>query len=58
LLQALADAHAGLHPDQSPYTQLYLMRDSYQLEDGRPTGEVSTTELARWTVRDDDEETP
>jgi hypothetical protein len=53
LLQALADAHAGLHPDQSPYTELYLMRDSYQLVNGRPTGEVSTTELATWTVRDE-----
>ena len=52
LLQALADAHAGLHPDEAPYTLLYLMRDTHQLDDGRPTGEVSTTELATWTVRD------
>lgn len=52
LLDALADAHSGLHPEQSPYTELYLMRDTRQLADGRPTDGVLTEELATWTVRD------
>ncbi len=56
LLQGLADAHAGLHPDEPRYTALYLMRDTSQLSRGRPTGEVSTEELARWTVTTDTDE--
>ncbi len=52
LLQAIADAHAGLHPQEPRYRVLYLMRDTSQLEDGRPTGERSTEELTRWIVRE------
>ncbi len=51
LLEGLADAHAGLHPDDPRYTALYLMRKTTQLSGGRPTGDVATEELARWTVR-------
>jgi len=53
LLQAIADAHAGLHPQEPRYRVLYLMRDTSQLQDGRPSGERSTTELTRWVVRED-----
>lgn len=50
LLQALADAHAGLHPGEPRYTRLVLYRTVSQLRDGRATGEVSETELTRWDV--------
>lgn len=50
LLQALADAHAGLHPDEPRYTRLVLYRTVSQLRDGRATGEVTETELTRWDV--------
>jgi len=50
LLQSLADAHAGLHPDEPRYTRLVLYRTVSQLRDGRATGEVTVTELARWDI--------
>ena len=50
LLQAIANGWASLHPDKPQYEQLFLMRDSYQLVDGRPSGKRETVELARWEV--------
>lgn len=50
LLQGIANAWAELHPEQPPYTHLYLMRDIYHLVDGTPTGRPETVELARWRV--------
>ncbi len=50
LLEALADAHAGLHPQEPRYTRLVLFRTVSQLRDGRATGEVFETELTRWDV--------
>lgn len=55
LLEALADAHAGLHPDEPRYTELLLMRDTRRLVDGRPADGVATEELTRWTVRPQDQ---
>lgn len=54
LLGALADAHAGLHPDEPRYTRLVLFRTVAQLRDGRATGEVTETELTSWDVAEGD----
>jgi hypothetical protein len=50
LLQAIANAWAELHPDQPQYERLYLMRDVYELVNGKPSGDRETVELARWEV--------
>ena len=50
LLQAIANAWANLHPDEPRYQRLFLLRDFYQLVDGRPSGQRETVELARWEV--------
>jgi hypothetical protein len=50
LLQAIANAWAELHPDQPQYERLYLMRDIYELIDGKPSGQRETIELAYWEV--------
>ncbi|HEU4541103.1 MAG TPA: hypothetical protein VFR23_08240 [Jiangellaceae bacterium] len=51
LLQAIANAWAELHPDQPQYEALYLMRDFYELADGKPSGNRETVELAYWEVQ-------
>ena len=51
LLQTIADAYRAIHPDRDHYTVLYLMRDTYQLQDGYQAGPPGTAELARWSVR-------
>ncbi|PSK98300.1 hypothetical protein CLV30_12086 [Haloactinopolyspora alba] len=51
LLQGLADAWSELHPEADQYTALYVMRDTYQLEDGIQQGEATTEELTMWEVR-------
>lgn len=50
LLQAIANAWAALHPLQPRYEVLYVMRDTYHLVDGAPSGERETVELTRWEV--------
>lgn len=51
LLQAIADAWAALHSEADQYIKLYLMRDTYQLEDGINQGEPITEELTTWEVQ-------
>ncbi|WP_026877589.1 hypothetical protein [Jiangella gansuensis] len=51
LLQGIADAWSELHPDADPYVKLYVMRDTYQLADGRQQGAPDTEELTTWEVR-------
>ncbi len=51
LLQSLSDAWSQLHPDRPQYVRLLLMRDDYQLRDGRRVGAPTTRTLAVWTVR-------
>lgn len=49
ILGDLADAFSRRHPDAVPWAEVSVVRTSYQLLDGEPTGE--TTELlARWTA--------
>jgi hypothetical protein len=51
LLQAIANAWEALHPDQPQYRTLYLMRDTYHLVAGSPSGRRATEELTRWRVQ-------
>lgn len=51
LLQALANAWAELHPEADQYARLTVMRDTYQLVDGRQDGEPSTEVLTTWEVQ-------
>lgn len=51
LLQAIANAWEALHPDQPQYRTLYLMRDTYHLVAGSPSGRRATEELTRWQVQ-------
>ncbi|WP_066585438.1 hypothetical protein [Cellulomonas timonensis] len=51
LLQSIADAHAGLHPDEPAYTELTVVRSTRALVDGRPSGEPTHEALATWTVQ-------
>ena len=51
LLQSLADAHAGLHPDEPAYRELTVVRSTRTLVDGRPSGEPTLETLATWTVQ-------
>ena len=51
LLQGLADAWAGLHPDEPRYTTLYLMRSTRKLRDGKAVGDAEVTEVTSWQVR-------
>ncbi len=51
LMQTIAAAYEAIHPDRDHYTQLYLMRDTYQLRDGYTEDAPVTEELARWTVQ-------
>lgn len=51
LLQSIADAHAGLHPDEPAYTELTVRRTTRALVDGRPSGEPTVETLATWTVQ-------
>ncbi len=51
LLQSIADAHAGLHPDDPPYRELAIVRSTRALVDGRPVGDATRETLATWTVQ-------
>lgn len=51
LLQGIANGWARLHPDKERYTRVSLMLDMYRLVDGRPSGKISTRQLATWEVR-------
>ncbi|TDE10385.1 hypothetical protein [Jiangella asiatica] len=51
LLQGIADAWSELHPEADPYVRLYVMRDTFQLEDGLQQGTPTTEELTTWEVR-------
>lgn len=51
MLQAIAVAHARLHPHKARYAEVRLRETVTSLRGGVPTG-VSTDTLATWTVRD------
>lgn len=51
LLQAIADAQAGLHPDRPQYRTVYLMISTRQLKDGKAVGEPKITQNVEWQVR-------
>lgn len=48
VLQGIVDAHAGLHPSQPAFVQVYLMREQRQLRDGRAVGEPTVREVVAW----------
>lgn len=50
LLQALADAHRRLNPDQPRYRRLFVRVDVTRLRDGVAAG-TSTETVATWSVR-------
>lgn len=49
LLAALSLAHDRLHPDEPPYEVVQVVQSRMQLRDSRPTGEVHSAVLVRWT---------
>ncbi len=51
LLGTLAASHAVLRPSEPAWVAVRLVRESTVVVDRRPTGEVRTTELARWSAR-------
>ena len=51
LLEGVARAYSGLHPDREPFAHLTVVRVSSTLRDGKPTGETTEEVLAEWTVR-------
>lgn len=51
LLQGIARAWSGLHPDAPAYETVSLKRSTYQLRDGRPVGRGQEETLAVWEVR-------
>lgn len=53
LLEGVARAYSGLHPDREPFAHLTVVRVSSMLEDGKPTGEETEEVLTEWTVRGD-----
>ncbi len=50
LLGTLAASHARLRPDEPAWVAVRLVRESTVVVDRRPTGEVRTSELARWSA--------
>lgn len=50
LLGTLAASHARLQPAAPAWVAVRLVRESTVVVNRRPTGEVRTTELARWTA--------
>lgn len=53
LLEGVARAYSGLHPDREPFAHLTVVRVSSELRDGKPSGEQTEEVLAEWTVRGD-----
>ena len=53
LLEGVARAFSGLHPEREPFAHLTVVRVSTTLRDGRPTDERTEEVLAEWTVRGD-----
>ncbi len=51
LLQALANAHAELRPNDAQPVALYLMRSTIHLRDGREYGEREIETLVEWQVQ-------
>ncbi len=50
LLATLAASHARLRPSAPAWTAVRLMRRETVVVDRRPTGEMRTTEVARWAA--------
>jgi hypothetical protein len=50
MLGTLARSHARLRPDEPRWVAVRLVREETVVVDRRPTGEVRTTELARWAA--------
>lgn len=50
MLGTLAESHTRLRPDEPRWVAVRLVREETVVVDRRPTGEVRTTELARWTA--------
>ena len=50
LLATLAASHARLRPSAPAWTAVRLVRRETVVVDRRPTGEVRTTEVARWAA--------
>lgn len=54
ILEGIARAYSGLHPDRAPLAHIQVVRVTSTLRDGKPSGEEETEELlAEWTVRGD-----
>ena len=54
LLEGIARAYSGLHPERDPLVHVTVVRVSSTLRDGKPSGEEETEEvLAEWTVQGD-----
>lgn len=51
MLATLATSHSRLRPDEARWTGVRLVRHETVVVDRRPTGEVRSTELARWVAR-------
>lgn len=51
LLADLSRAHHRLHPDEPRYQKVRIVVARYQLQDSRPSGEVTEQVLATWTRR-------
>lgn len=52
MLRTLATAHARMHPGDASWTGVRLVRRATVIREGRPTGELQESVLARWTSAD------
>lgn len=50
LLEGIARAYSGLHPQAPALVEIEVFRTSSELKDGKPTGESSEEVLTTWTV--------
>lgn len=50
LLEGIARAYSGLHPDAPALVEIEMFRTSSELKDGKPTGESTEEVLTTWTV--------
>ena len=51
LLEGVARAYSGMHPEREPLAHITVTRMSSELRDGKPSGEESEEVLTAWTVR-------
>jgi hypothetical protein len=49
-LEAVADAYHARHPDAPELVLVEILQRRYQLEDGKPSGEVTEVQVAAWAA--------